>query len=232
MEHAVGSGPTRVRPEGWQQLDNAATSEPTEVLVVGTSARPDDDPIGGCDPSATLEPGSAFVSVYEYPTGTTLNAPDHQQVYVTTQFISRPADFATVSPVGPSTCLGPELPITSTPAEGDAPSDDGANGEGIVAPSDSRVADFTFLDTGRFFVVRVVVSGDPEGTRFDEALGVLNSLDIIPPPEVTTTTDPAALRHVAHFGQAFGRSAHDADVDHRAGHRDVLQQAGHGLLAS
>lgn len=179
-------------PEGWQQLDNAETVAPVQLLVVGTTERPDDDPIGGCDPSATLEPGAAFVSIYEYLTGATLNAPDHSQVYLTTQFISRPEDFGTVAPAGPLKCFVPEPSSTTIPTGEDAlPSGDGS-GVVLAASQRTQVADYTFLDTGRFFVARVVVSGDPDGTRFQEALGVLNSLDITPPPEVTTTTDPTA----------------------------------------
>lgn len=188
-------------PAGWQQLDNAETVAPVQVLVVGTTERPDDDPIGGCDPSATLAPGAAFVSVYEYPTGATLDAPDHSQVYLTTQFISRPAEFATVAPAGPLGCFGPEPPSTTPPTAVDGlPPDDGT---AVVpaAPRGDRVADYTFLDTGRFFVARVVVSGDPDGARFEEALGVLDSLDITPPPEVTTTTDPTATTTTVAAGE-------------------------------
>jgi hypothetical protein len=156
-------------PSGWESLPLKETSEPVQVLVVGTAPRPDDEPIGGCDPSATLGTGDAYVSIYEYLPGARLNAPDHASVYDTTQFISRPADFATVTPVGPASCP-------------DVEADPGAG-------ANDHVADFAFIETGRLFLARVVTAGGPDDDRFHEVLGVLNGLEIAVPPEVTTTTD-------------------------------------------
>jgi hypothetical protein len=158
-------------PPGWESLPREETSEPVQVLVVGTAPRPDGEPIGGCDPSATLGTGDAFVSIYEYLPEARLNAPDHESVYDTTQFISRPADFATVAPVGPSNCPDVE--------------------------ANDHVADFAFIETGRLFVARVVTAADLDDARYREALRVLNGLEIAAPPEVTTTTDAKATPSTA-----------------------------------
>jgi hypothetical protein len=144
-------------PSGWEELDLAMTTDPAQVLVVGTAPRPESDPIDACD--ASIPAGSGFVSVYEYLASARLNSPDHQRVYDTTQFVSRPPDFADVAPAGTGSCT------------------DGG-----------QHADFTFLDGGRFFVARVAATADPDGKRFQEAISVLSTLEIAVPPDVTSST--------------------------------------------
>ncbi|MEX0666659.1 MAG: hypothetical protein WD598_18060 [Acidimicrobiia bacterium] len=151
---------------GWRELDLASTTDPAQVLVVGTAPRPENDPIDACD--ASIPAGSGFVSVYEYLTGARLNSPDHQRVYDTTQFVSRPPDFADVAPPGTGSCT------------------DGG-----------QFADFTFLDGGRFFLARVVATADPDGERFQDAITVLNALEIAVPPDVTSTTAPGVTSTTA-----------------------------------
>jgi hypothetical protein len=123
--------------------------------------------------------------VYEYETGAVLNSPDHTAVYDATQFVSRPATFVDTTPVGPYAC----------PVEIDANEGRPGVGSGPVPslPGDAHIADFAFIDGGRFFVARVVATDDPDGTRFAEATAVLDSLQIAVPPEVTTTTGPDAV---------------------------------------
>lgn len=176
-------------PAGWRQLPTVGTTAPQELLVVGTADRPPDEPIGGCSsPSVGASP-SAFVSVYEYVTGAQLNSPDHQAVYDASGFISRPADFTTAAPAGPfcpGTVTTPPILTPATPTTIVTPTTI------LPAAQTNHLADYTFLDSGRFFVAHVFSTGDPDKTQFRAALSVLNSLNIAVPPEVTTTTTPGA----------------------------------------
>src|SRR6202040_2714005 len=54
-------------PRGWMDLPRASNVDPREVLVVGTAARPRQDPVTGC-PSGEKPPrhGAVFLSLYEY----------------------------------------------------------------------------------------------------------------------------------------------------------------------
>jgi len=151
-----------------------ATTDPTEVLVVGTTSRPGSEPIDPCDTQAPVDVGNAFVSLYEYDTGARLNAPDHTEVYDTTLFRSRPADFTQVPATRDGECASATAPATTTTAP---------------RQSSGRISDFAFLDAGRFFVARVVATGE---ARYREALEVLNTLQIDVPPDVTSTTAAAA----------------------------------------
>jgi hypothetical protein len=187
-------------PAGWHDLPTVETADPVQLLVVGTASRPNEEPITPCDAANPLPPGAGFVSIYEYVTGARLNSPDHTTVYDAVQFLSRPPDFAAVAPASSSVCDSATVPSVST-------SDVSASSMApltapsiVVAPQGSgpdHIDDYTFLDSGRFFVARVVTSGDPDGTRLTEAISVLNALEIAVPPDVTSTTSPGTTQTTA-----------------------------------
>lgn len=178
-------------PEGWRDLPRVETSAPTEVLVVGSADRPDTDPIPACDVAVPESEGAAYVSVYEYFTGDPLRRPDGTGAHDVTEFVSRPADFASRASSSWDECAPmvipselPSEPTTSIPPTSSEPTTTGATQPAVT----SHAKEFPFLEAGRFFVARVVSTGDPTSARFDEAIGVLNGLQVALPDSVTTTT--------------------------------------------
>ena len=180
-------------PTGWRELPVVATAAPRQIMVVGTADRPDGaEPISACDP-AMLGVDAAFVSVYEYDTGDQLDAPDHRSTYDATQFLSRPADFSTSQPSGggmcaPFTAGAVDVVVEDPTATSSTTVEPASTTTMPPAPPTGREADFAFLESGRFFVVRVIASGNDSEARFAEAITVLNGLDIALPPEAATTT--------------------------------------------
>ena len=209
-------------PAGWRELPIVATAAPRQIMVVGIADRPEGaEPISACDP-AMLGVDAAFVSVYEYDTGDQLDAPDHRSTYDATQFLSRPADFSTSLPSGDGACA----PFTA--GAGDVAVEDPTT---LPAPA-GRDADFAFLESGRFFVARVVASGNDTEARFAEAITVLNGLEIALPPEAATTTTAVPVPDAPVPTTVVG--AVDAEAVAKQGITDALRGAfgGGGPLTS
>ena len=108
-------------PTGWQELATVQRSAPTEVLVVGTAARPTGDPIEACTPvGGGGVPGAraAYVSVYEYQPGDPLTDPTGGPTFPFAAFQPRPATFAAAQMLkgdcGPAPAPTPPSSETST----------------------------------------------------------------------------------------------------------------------
>ena len=200
-------------PAGWKDLPRADTAAPTERLVVGTTSRPESDPIQACHPDNGAPLGSAYVTVYEYLPGDDLNNPSHDGIYAPEAFQPRPADFATAtqssgdcaaptsgappSETGaPATTVAGFAPAAGPPDSTTAPESTApqSTAPGSTEPptteppaTDNHFREIPFVDADRMFVARVVSTGDPSRKLLDEGIGVLNTLRVQQAETPTTT---------------------------------------------
>lgn len=193
-------------PEGWEQLPIVNRLQPVEVLVVGTAARPQGEPIEACG-TGDRQPiaPSAFVTIYEYGTTDELKALSGG-MYPTSYFRPKPADFQDYQgSAGSCPSLVPQVPVpapepsTSTSTSSAVP-DPAASTTlpptTLVSPTvtitlpvfENHFFEMGFLDDGgRRFIARVVSVGDPTRELMNQGFDILNSM-VIGAPETTTTT--------------------------------------------
>jgi hypothetical protein len=150
-------------PAGWSDLPVARTSDPNEILVVGTAPRPPGEPINVCDTST----GSVYLSVYEYaPNNPFLfpnvaSLPSSQATLTQASFQPRPAQF---SGAGPGSFLF--SCIKPTP--------------GVLQRPDAAVYFFPFQASNRLLIAKIDARNDPTLQLMQSAIGVLNSLQVHP----------------------------------------------------
>jgi hypothetical protein len=162
-------------PPGWSRQAPGAVQN--EVWVVGSAQRPGPGAVSAClasSPSATV-PGT-WVSLYEYPPGSTTLVDPEGAPIVMNPVPARPNDFHNGPNVGQGTCSG---------------STDQSPAAAAGNPADTFDL-FAFTDAGRLFLARVVTLGsaDPSAARL---LGrdVLNTLHVDPVAADATTTTSA-----------------------------------------
>ena len=151
--------------------------DPQEILIVGTAARPRQDPVTGCPPGEKAPPhGAIYLSLYEY------SSPDRALVL--------PGKLGTASlPVLPGA-------FGSRTADGSIHGGIGSGGPdcgpqliGVGRPADW--IDIPFVDGNRYFVARIETVGDDFSYKWeDRAQAVLKTLRVEPKPGIPSTTAP------------------------------------------
>jgi len=179
----VDAGIAVTLPAGWSKLPLATTGDPNQILVVGNVVRPASPSINVCD---TVN-GSAYLTVYEYAPNLPFNFPPGQGGMLTQRaFQTRPAAFTTAGLInsdmdcaaGPGGA--PISPATTSPS-----------------PLPDHFIYYAFEDANRLFFVKVSSRGDPSKQLLEQAIGVLNSLQVQPgdflPPSATAPTTPTTV---------------------------------------
>ncbi len=201
-------------PEGWQQLPLISRLQPSEVLVLGTAARPAAEPIEACgigdhQPAAP----SAYVTIYEYGPTDVLTSPSGGYEYPPGSFGPRPDDFLALegsagscpSAFPPTLVLSepedePSTSTSTSSAEPDPTTSTTVSPTTLVPPTVTltmpvfvnHVFEIGFVDGGdRRFLARVIAVGDPNKALLDQGMAVLNSIAITT-PSVTTTVPTLA----------------------------------------
>ena len=228
VEIAVGAdasnpsaGVQLVLPDGWRQLPLVdRLGSPGEVLVVGTAARPEGEPIQACTYDESTPQGpSAYVTLYEYQPGDELSMVSDLGYLPPNTFQSRPPDFAHADMPASGDCPAVPLQVLLQQAIEEPASTDDPSATTSTAPAmpmdDTVVTTSTTLTlppiTGpdatpvnhfrqivftvgdRKFLARVVSVQDPSEALLAQGFAVLNSLVVngVEPP--TTTTLPPAF---------------------------------------
>lgn len=166
-------------PAGWSDLPLANTGDPNQILVVGNVARPASPSINVCDTVT----GSAYVSLYEFAPNLPFNLPISESGTLTRgAFQPRPADFTTAGFANSDMdcAAGPGGAVT-------APSTT------IPAPQPDHFIYYAFEDANRLFFAKVSSRADPSKQLLEQAIGVLNSLQVhsgnfLPPSATAPTT--------------------------------------------
>jgi hypothetical protein len=162
-------------PPGWMDLPRASNGDPLEILVVGTAARPRQDPITGCPTGETPPPhGAIYLSLYEYPS---IDGPLLPPDKLGTTFLPLPLDqFGS---------RGPDGSVQGGIASG-------GNNCGRPVPGVPRPGDFIdipFQDGNRFFVARIATVGtDSSDQGFLSGEAVLKTLRVVPKPGTSGTS--------------------------------------------
>jgi hypothetical protein len=167
-----GAGISLAIPPGWTRA--AAGDVTNEVLVVGTAPRPTANGISACLATSPAVSGAGtWVSLYEYPAGSTSLADPAGQQIVMNAVPPRPADFHNGPNVGQGVCSG---------------------GAGATNTFD----EYAFTDAGRTFLARVATFGntDPSSARL-LSRDVLNTLHVDPATGAATTTTAGSSEPLA-----------------------------------
>jgi hypothetical protein len=199
--HNPAAGVRVTLPSGWMDLARAVTNDPQEILVLGTAARPTDDPIRACQ-GEVLPSGSVYVSLYEYLPGQPLNLPGNDGTILPAVFGPRGADGSVTRFLGGS-CADPSAtPISGSTVPTTTP----------VAGGDNHFDYIAFQDTNRLFLARIISTGDPSGQLLRSGYDVLKTLHV-DPPTVTSSSSPSSTTSTSGTLPARPTDARQAIVD-------------------
>jgi hypothetical protein len=204
--HNPAAGVSVLLPSGWTDLARAVTNDPQEIMVVGTAARPTDDPITACQGQA-LPSASVYVSLYEYLPGQPLNLPGGQGTLGMAAFVPRGPDGSVTRLTGGS-CAVP----SPTPASGVPDSVSSVPTTTPNAGGDNHFDYIAFQDANRLFFARIVSTADPSGRLLQSGYDVLKTLHV-DPPTAPSSTSPSSTPPVSGTSPAQAADARQSIID-------------------